>query len=94
MVPAGTLSLISGVLTLADASTPTITVNLASNNYTITDTTGLSGTISGWTIAGNTATESDAGVGSITGIVFNTTQATFGTSTTGIAGRGCEHHDY
>jgi trimeric autotransporter adhesin len=83
-VPTGTLSLSGGVLTLADTGSPIITVALASSNYTITDSNGISGSISGWTISGNTATETDAGAGSITGLTFNTTNGTFGNSTTGI----------
>jgi autotransporter-associated beta strand protein len=81
-VPAGTLSLSNNVLTLADTASPTITVSLASNNYTITDSAGISGTITGWTIAGTTATETNAGAGSITGLTFNTTGGKFGNITT------------
>ena len=77
VVPAGTLGLSGNVLTLADTGAPTITVALASNNYTITDSAGLSGTISGWTISGNTATESDGNGANITQLTFNTTGATF-----------------
>jgi fibronectin-binding autotransporter adhesin len=86
VVPAGTLSLSGTVLTLADTAAPTITVGLASGNYTITDSAGLSGTITGWTISGNTATETDGNAGTITQLTFNTTGATFGNATTGIAG--------
>ncbi len=81
----GTLGLSSGVLTLADTGAPAITVSLAANNYTVTDSNGLSGTISGWTISGTTATEADGGAGSITQLIFNTTGGTFGNATTGIA---------
>ena len=84
-VPTGGLTLNNNVLTLADAGSPTITVSLTSNNYTITDSTGISGTISGWTISGNTATETDGNAASITQLAFITTGATFGTSVTGIA---------
>ncbi len=86
VVPAaGTLALASNVLTLTDAGAPTITVAFASNNYSITDTNGLSGSIAGWTISGNSATETDGLGASITKLAFSTTGATFGTSATGVS---------
>ena len=43
----GAISLASGVITVADTGSPTITVALSASNYTITDSNGLSGTITG-----------------------------------------------
>jgi autotransporter-associated beta strand protein len=84
-VMTGAISLSGGALALLDSGTPTITVDLASNNYTVTDNNGLSGTMKGWTISGNTATEMDGLAGSITQLNFTTTNGVFGNSTTGIA---------
>jgi hypothetical protein len=76
----GAISLSGGALLLADAGAPTITLSYDSvgHNYTVTDNNGLSGTIPGWTISGNTATETDGGSGSITHLSFQTKDGTFG----------------
>ena len=84
-VMTGAISLSGGALALLDNGTPTITVALASNNYTVTDNNGLSGTIPGWTISGKTATEMDGLAGNITQLNFTTTNGIFGNSTAGIA---------
>jgi autotransporter-associated beta strand protein len=78
-VPAGSINLSSNVLLLADTGAPTITAayNAGTQNYTITDSTGLTGTITGWTISGNTATENDGLGASITQLSFQTTNAAF-----------------
>jgi autotransporter-associated beta strand protein len=83
----GSISLSSGVLLLQDTGAPTITAayNTTTHNYTITDSNGLSGSISGWTISSNTATETDGQGASITQVNFTTTNGIFGTSSTGIA---------
>src|SRR5262249_52739369 len=76
----GAISLSGGALALPDTGAPTITMALASNNYTLTDSNGLSGTIPGWTISGDTATETDGLAGNITQLNFTTTNGTFGNS--------------
>ncbi len=76
----GAISLSGGALLLADAGAPTITLSYDStnHNYTVTDNKGLTGAIPGWTILGNTATETDGLAGNITQLNFQTTDATFG----------------
>jgi fibronectin-binding autotransporter adhesin len=79
-LPNGTLSLTSGSLLLSDAAAPAITLTYdpVGHNYSVTDSNGLSGAISGWTISGNTATETDGQAASITLLKFSTTGAAFG----------------
>ena len=77
VVPTGSLSLTSNVLLLTDTGGPAITAafNTTTHNYTITDSTGLTGSITGWTVGGTTATETDGGGASITQLSFQTTNA-------------------
>ena len=79
-VMTGSLSLNSNVLLLTDTgAAPIITVayDAGANNYTITDSNNLMGSIPGWTISGNTATETDGNGASITQLQFQTTSAAF-----------------